>query len=241
MQDFKSQDWISITLASPRSIFFSQVFGTAMGCFMSPLIFWFFYKVYSVGNPDGSYPAPYGLMYRGIALLGVEGLRPPRQPPRATPVPWTDHCSVLSLCSVSLSPNPCPASRASPSDPIAPITVARQRPILPAPSDPIAPITVAPSHAKGPSSLPAPSLSHAAQLKEITIAFKNSTEAVRSQGPVDTNELYEAVMSTEGFPEEMLASAFDYMVQEEKVGKAFMVKAPRLRKLWLDNYFTKNM
>ncbi|GMY21384.1 metal-nicotianamine transporter YSL7 [Fagus crenata] len=75
MQDFKSQDWISITLASPRSIFFSQVFGTAMVCFMSPLIFWFFYKVYSVGNPDGSYPAPYGLMYRGIALLGVEGLR----------------------------------------------------------------------------------------------------------------------------------------------------------------------
>uniref|UniRef100_A0A2N9HM00 DDE Tnp4 domain-containing protein n=1 Tax=Fagus sylvatica TaxID=28930 RepID=A0A2N9HM00_FAGSY len=68
-----------------------------------------------------------------------------------------------------------------------------------------------------------------------------STEAVRSQGPVDTNELYEAVMSTEGFPEEMLASAFDYMVQEEKVGKAFMAKAPRLRKLWLENYFTKNM
>jgi hypothetical protein len=38
-------------------------------------------------------------------------------------------------------------------------------------------------------------------------------------------------MSTEGFPEDMLASAFDYMVQEEKVGKAFMAKAPRLRKL----------
>jgi hypothetical protein len=74
----------------------------------------------------------------------------------------------------------------------------------------------------------------ATQLKEIAIAFKN-------QGPVDTNELYEAVMSTEGFPEEMLASAFDYMVQEEKVGKAFMAKAPRLRKLWLENYFTKNM
>ena len=74
----------------------------------------------------------------------------------------------------------------------------------------------------------------AAQLKEIAIAFKN-------QGPIDANELYEAVMSTEGFAEEMLASAFDYMVQEEKVGKAFMAKAPRLRKLWLENYFTKNM
>jgi hypothetical protein len=74
----------------------------------------------------------------------------------------------------------------------------------------------------------------ATQLKEIAIAFKN-------QGPVNTNELYEAVMSTEGFAEEMLASAFDYMVQEEKVGRAFMAKAPRLRKLWLENYFTKNM
>jgi hypothetical protein len=46
----------------------------------------------------------------------------------------------------------------------------------------------------------------ASQLKEIAIAFKN-------QGPVDANELYEAVMSTKGFAEEMLASAFDYMVQ----------------------------
>uniref|UniRef100_A0A2N9IX83 Uncharacterized protein n=1 Tax=Fagus sylvatica TaxID=28930 RepID=A0A2N9IX83_FAGSY len=74
----------------------------------------------------------------------------------------------------------------------------------------------------------------AAQLKEIAIAFKN-------QGPVDANELYEAVMSTEGFAEEMLASAFDYMIQEEKVGRAFMAKAPKLRKLWLENYFSKNM
>ena len=72
------------------------------------------------------------------------------------------------------------------------------------------------------------------QLKEIAIAFKN-------QGPVDANELYEAVMSIEGFAEEMLALAFDYMIQEEKVGRAFMAKAPKLRKLWLENYFTKNM
>ena len=48
-------------------------------------------------------------------------------------------------------------------------------------------------------------------------------------------------MTTEVFAEEMLASAFDYMIQEEKVGRAFMAKAPKLRKLWLENYFTKNM
>ncbi|KAL5554247.1 hypothetical protein UlMin_041648 [Ulmus minor] len=71
MQDFKTG---YLTLASPRSMFFSQVIGTAMGCVMSPLVFWFFYKAYPVGEPGSSYPAPYGLMYRGIALIGVEGL-----------------------------------------------------------------------------------------------------------------------------------------------------------------------
>ncbi|KAL2455117.1 putative metal-nicotianamine transporter YSL7 [Abeliophyllum distichum] len=70
MQDFKTG---YLTLSSPRSMFFSQVLGTAMGCIMSPLVFWFFYKAYSVGDPTSSYPAPYALMYRGIALLGVEG------------------------------------------------------------------------------------------------------------------------------------------------------------------------
>ncbi|CAN6675255.1 unnamed protein product [Malus baccata var. baccata] len=71
MQDFKTG---YLTLSSPRSMFFSQVFGTAMGCVMSPLVFWFFYKAYPIGDPDGPYPAPYGLIYRGIALLGVEGV-----------------------------------------------------------------------------------------------------------------------------------------------------------------------
>lgn len=70
MQDFKTG---YLTLASPRSMFISQVIGTAIGCVMSPLVFWIFYKAYRVGDPEGSYPAPYGLMYRGIALLGVEG------------------------------------------------------------------------------------------------------------------------------------------------------------------------
>ena len=70
MQDFKTG---YLTLSSPRSMFFSQVLGTAMGCIVSPLVFWFFYRAYSVGDPHGSYPAPYGALFRGIALLGVEG------------------------------------------------------------------------------------------------------------------------------------------------------------------------
>ncbi|XWS39566.1 hypothetical protein CRYUN_Cryun18bG0066200 [Craigia yunnanensis] len=71
MQDFKTG---YLTLSSPRSMFFSQVIGTAMGCVLTPLVFWFFYKAYPIGDPNGTYPAPYGLLYRGIALLGVEGI-----------------------------------------------------------------------------------------------------------------------------------------------------------------------
>ncbi|XP_004231467.2 probable metal-nicotianamine transporter YSL7 [Solanum lycopersicum] len=70
MGDFKTG---YLTLTSPRSMFFSQLIGTAMGCVITPLVFWIFNSAYKLGDPEGSYPAPYGLMYRGIALLGVEG------------------------------------------------------------------------------------------------------------------------------------------------------------------------
>lgn len=72
MQDFKTG---YLTLSSPRSMFFSQVIGVAMGCILSPLIFWIFYNAYhDLGEPESSYPAPYGSLFRGIALLGVEGI-----------------------------------------------------------------------------------------------------------------------------------------------------------------------
>nr|BAC53937.1 hypothetical protein [Nicotiana tabacum] len=70
MGDFKTG---YLTLTSPRSMFFSQVIGTAMGCVITPLVFWIFNSAYRLGDPEGAYPAPYASMYRGIALLGVEG------------------------------------------------------------------------------------------------------------------------------------------------------------------------
>lgn len=71
MQDFKTG---YLTLASPRSMFVSQVIGTAMGCVISPCVFWLFYKAFSdIGIPDSQYSAPYALVYRNIAILGVEG------------------------------------------------------------------------------------------------------------------------------------------------------------------------
>ncbi|KAJ6839949.1 putative metal-nicotianamine transporter YSL14 [Iris pallida] len=71
MQDFKTG---YLTLASPRSMFISQVIGTAMGCVIAPCVFWLFYKAFSeLGTPGTDYPAPYALVYRNMAILGVEG------------------------------------------------------------------------------------------------------------------------------------------------------------------------
>ncbi|XP_043715769.1 probable metal-nicotianamine transporter YSL7 isoform X2 [Telopea speciosissima] len=71
MQDFKTG---YLTLTSPRSMFVSQVIGTAMGCAISPCVFWLFYKAFpDFGVPGSEYPAPYALVYRNMAILGVEG------------------------------------------------------------------------------------------------------------------------------------------------------------------------
>ncbi|XP_043715767.1 probable metal-nicotianamine transporter YSL7 isoform X2 [Telopea speciosissima] len=71
MQDFKTG---YLTLASPRSMFVSQVIGTAMGCVISPCVFWLFYKAFpDLGVPGSEYPAPFSLVYRNMAILGVEG------------------------------------------------------------------------------------------------------------------------------------------------------------------------
>lgn len=72
MQDFKTG---YLTLASPRSMFVSQVIGTAMGCVISPCVFWLFFKAFDdMGLPNSSYPAPFATVYRNMARLGVEGL-----------------------------------------------------------------------------------------------------------------------------------------------------------------------
>jgi OPT family oligopeptide transporter len=81
MQDFKTG---YLTLSSPRSMFISQVIGTAMGCVIAPCVFWLFYKSFDVGASGGAYPAPYTYMYRNMAIMGINGLTLP------------NHC--LTLC-----------------------------------------------------------------------------------------------------------------------------------------------
>ncbi|XP_060196741.1 metal-nicotianamine transporter YSL3-like isoform X2 [Lycium barbarum] len=70
MHDFKTGH---LTLTSPRSMLLSQAIGTAIGCVIAPLTFFLFYKAFDIGNPDGEYKAPYALIYRNMAILGVEG------------------------------------------------------------------------------------------------------------------------------------------------------------------------
>ncbi|KAL5738699.1 hypothetical protein ACOSP7_031460 [Xanthoceras sorbifolium] len=70
MHDFKTGH---LTLTSPRSMLLSQAIGTAIGCVVAPLTFFLFYKAFDVGNPNGEYKAPYAIVYRNMAILGVEG------------------------------------------------------------------------------------------------------------------------------------------------------------------------
>ena len=71
MHDFKTGH---LTLTSPLSMLVGQVIGTAMGCIVSPLTFTLFFRAFDVGNPDGYWKAPYALIFRNMAILGVEGV-----------------------------------------------------------------------------------------------------------------------------------------------------------------------
>jgi OPT family oligopeptide transporter len=70
MQDFKAGH---LTLTSPRSMMISQIIGTVMGCVIAPLTFFLFLNAFDVGNPEGTWKAPYALVYRNMAILGIEG------------------------------------------------------------------------------------------------------------------------------------------------------------------------
>lgn len=70
MHDFKTGH---LTLTSPRSMLVSQAIGTAVGCIVAPLTFFIFYKAFDLADPDGEYKVPYAIIYRNMAILGVEG------------------------------------------------------------------------------------------------------------------------------------------------------------------------
>lgn len=72
IQDFKTG---YMTLTSAKSMFLSQVIGTVMGCLVSPCVFFLFYISFpSLGKQRSTYPAPYGQVYRNMAILMVDGV-----------------------------------------------------------------------------------------------------------------------------------------------------------------------
>jgi OPT family oligopeptide transporter len=70
MQDFKTG---YLTLSSPRSMFTAQVIGALMGVIIALSTFWLYYKAFHVGAPGSIYQAPFAVIYRTMALIGVEG------------------------------------------------------------------------------------------------------------------------------------------------------------------------
>ena len=71
------------------------------------------------------------------------------------------------------------------------------------------------------------------QLKEIAVALKEI-----NRGPMDYTALYNEVMAmmADGYSEDMLATAFDHLCENEKTARGFLAKNARLRKLWLDGF-----
>ena len=55
---------------------------------------------------------------------------------------------------------------------------------------------------------------------------------------MDYTALYNEVMAmmADGYNEDMLATTFDHLCENEKIARGFLAKNARLRKLWLDGF-----
>ncbi|XP_039772605.1 probable metal-nicotianamine transporter YSL5 isoform X2 [Panicum virgatum] len=92
MQDFKSG---YMTLSSPRSMFVAQLIGIALGCIIAPLTLWLFWTAFDIGDPDGEYKAPFAIMFREMAILGIKGFS-------ALPMHCLEICCAAFLLAVAI-------------------------------------------------------------------------------------------------------------------------------------------
>ena len=69
------------------------------------------------------------------------------------------------------------------------------------------------------------------QLGEVAAALNKI-----SANKLDINQLHEEIMKIEGYSEEFLDLVFEHLVQNEKLGKAFMAKSQRLRLISLERF-----
>ena len=70
LQDFRTG---YLTLCSPLAMFIAQASGVLLGSIIAPLAFWLFWATGQVQDPNGPYPAPNAVVYRGMAVLGSAG------------------------------------------------------------------------------------------------------------------------------------------------------------------------
>jgi hypothetical protein len=61
-----------------------------------------------------------------------------------------------------------------------------------------------------------------------------------SKNQLNVNALYTEVMKIKGFDEITLEDAFDHLVQNEMLAKAFMTKNANLRKIWVQNFVNQH-
>lgn len=93
MQDFKSG---YLTLSSPLSMFIAQLIGIALGCVIAPLTLWLFWTAFDIGDPDGEYKAPFAIMFREMAILGIEGFS-------ALPLHCLEFCYAAFFLALAIS------------------------------------------------------------------------------------------------------------------------------------------
>ncbi|KAL3719977.1 hypothetical protein ACJRO7_004893 [Eucalyptus globulus] len=77
------------------------------------------------------------------------------------------------------------------------------------------------------------------QLGEMASAIKSLAHTDVDHSQVYYSQLYNEVMKVDGYDEITLGSVFDHLIENEKIGKAFMVKSATLRKVWVDKFLSK--
>ncbi|KAL3723958.1 hypothetical protein ACJRO7_036037 [Eucalyptus globulus] len=77
------------------------------------------------------------------------------------------------------------------------------------------------------------------QLGEMASAIKSLGQNNVDHSQVYNSQLYNEVMKVDGYDEITLRSVFDHLIENEKIGKAFIMKSATLRKLWIDKFLSK--
>ena len=74
------------------------------------------------------------------------------------------------------------------------------------------------------------------QIEDVAFAIQNF-----SKNQLDVNALYTKVMKVEGFNEITIGDAFNHLIQNEMLAKAFMTKNANLRKIWVKNFVNQGL